>query len=54
MHPIRSFAERDHRGIVSWNTYDRGSHWSAQDAPDLLVADLRAFTALVRPGRNEA
>ncbi len=49
MHPIRALAERDHRRIISWNLHDRGSHWSAQDAPDLLVADLRAFTTLVRP-----
>lgn len=49
VHAFRAFADRDHKGIVSWNTYDRGSHWSAQDAPDLLVADLRGFTAQVRP-----
>jgi epoxide hydrolase len=40
---IRRFAERDHANIVSWNRYDRGSHFSPHDAPDLLVADLRAF-----------
>ncbi|WP_119728788.1 epoxide hydrolase family protein [Thermomonospora amylolytica] len=41
--PIRAFAERDHRNLVSWNEYDRGSHWAAHDAPDLLVADIRGF-----------
>ncbi|WP_354643042.1 epoxide hydrolase family protein [Kitasatospora camelliae] len=40
---IRPLAERDHKNIVSWNTYDRGSHFAAHDAPDLLVADIRAF-----------
>jgi epoxide hydrolase len=41
--PLRRFAERDHANIVSWHEYDRGGHWSAQDAPDLLVEDLRGF-----------
>jgi epoxide hydrolase len=40
---IRRFAERDHANIVSWNRYDRGSHFSPHDAPDLLVEDLRGF-----------
>jgi hypothetical protein len=34
---IRKLAERDHRGIVSWNRYERGSHFAPHDAPDLLV-----------------
>ncbi|GIH89648.1 epoxide hydrolase family protein [Planobispora siamensis] len=41
--PLRRFAERDHSAIVSWNEFDRGSHWSAHDAPDLLIDDLRQF-----------
>jgi hypothetical protein len=40
---IRTYAERDHANIVSWNEFDRGSHWATQDAPDLLIGDLRAF-----------
>jgi len=40
---VRRFAERDHHNIVSWNTYDRGGHWAAHDAPDLLVEDIRQF-----------
>lgn len=40
---IRRFAERDHKNIVSWNEYDRGSHHATQDAPDLLIADIRQF-----------
>jgi pimeloyl-ACP methyl ester carboxylesterase len=41
--PIRRFAERDHGNIVHWNTYDRGGHWAAHDAGDLLVRDIREF-----------
>ncbi|MFI6320101.1 epoxide hydrolase family protein [Nonomuraea sp. NPDC050556] len=41
--PLRRFAERDHHNIVHWNEYDRGSHWAAHDAPDLLIADIRSF-----------
>jgi epoxide hydrolase len=41
--PLRRFAERDHHNIVSWNDYDRGGHWAAHDAPDLLIDDIRQF-----------
>ncbi|HEY3140809.1 MAG TPA: epoxide hydrolase [Acidimicrobiales bacterium] len=41
--PLRRFAERDHRNIVQWNEHGRGSHWSAHDAPDLLLADIQEF-----------
>jgi hypothetical protein len=40
-------AERDHANIVSWNNYDRGGHYAAHQAPDLLVDDIRSFFALV-------
>jgi pimeloyl-ACP methyl ester carboxylesterase len=40
---IRRFAERDHSNIVRWTRFDRGSHFSPHDAPDLLLEDLRAF-----------
>ena len=40
---VRPLAQRDHKNIVSWHTYDRGSHYAAHDAHDLLVADLQAF-----------
>jgi epoxide hydrolase len=46
--PIRRFAERDHTNIVSWSEFDRGSHWAAHDAPDLLIGDLRQFFARFR------
>lgn len=40
---VRRFAERDHTNVVSWHTYDRGGHWAAHDAPDLLADDIREF-----------
>ncbi|MFF7262469.1 hypothetical protein ACFZCL_19610 [Streptomyces sp. NPDC008159] len=46
--PVRKFAERDHKNIVSWSRFDRGSHWAAHDAPDLLVTDLRTFFGPLR------
>jgi pimeloyl-ACP methyl ester carboxylesterase len=46
--PLRRFVERDHKNVVSWNEYDRGSHWAAHDAPDLLMDDLRGFFRLTR------
>ncbi|MDI2130667.1 epoxide hydrolase family protein [Yinghuangia seranimata] len=46
--PIRRFAERDHANIVHWNEYERGSHWAAHDAPDLLVGDIREFFRTVK------
>jgi pimeloyl-ACP methyl ester carboxylesterase len=48
MKTVRRFADRDHANIVSWNTFDRGSHWSAHDAPDLLADDIRQFFASLR------
>jgi epoxide hydrolase len=45
---VRRFAERDHANIISWNHYDRGSHFAPQDAPDLLIDDIRAFFGRVR------
>jgi epoxide hydrolase len=41
--PIRKFAERDHKNIVSWSEFDRGGHWAAHDASDLLTGDIRQF-----------
>lgn len=40
---IRRFAERDHKNIVSWRSYQRGSHWQAHLEPAQLVADIRQF-----------
>jgi pimeloyl-ACP methyl ester carboxylesterase len=40
---VRRFAERDHASIISWHRYERGSHFAPQDAPDLLLDDIRGF-----------
>lgn len=44
---VRTFAEREHN-IVRWTEYDRGGHFAALQAPDLLVEDIRAFFRQVR------
>jgi pimeloyl-ACP methyl ester carboxylesterase len=44
---IRRWAERDHN-IVRWTELDRGGHFLAMEAPDLLVSDVREFFAKVR------
>ena len=41
-HTIRRFAERANH-IVHWSVFDRGGHFAAMDAPDLLIGDLRTF-----------
>lgn len=40
----RPFAERSHR-VVRWTEHDRGGHFASLQAPDLLVDDVRGFTA---------
>jgi pimeloyl-ACP methyl ester carboxylesterase len=39
---VRKFAERSNN-IVHWSTFDRGGHFAAMDAPDLLLGDIRQF-----------
>jgi epoxide hydrolase len=39
---VRAFAERSNN-IVHWSQFDRGGHFAASDAPDLLAVDLRTF-----------
>ncbi|WP_219419281.1 epoxide hydrolase family protein [Pseudonocardia nigra] len=46
-HAIRPFAERDHKNIVSWNSYDVGGHYAAHEAPGALVGDIRQFFAML-------
>ena len=41
---VRSFAERANN-IVHWTEMPKGGHFAAHDAPELLVADIRAFFA---------
>jgi epoxide hydrolase len=45
---VRRFAERDHANIISWHRYERGSHFAPQDAPDLLIDDIRRFFRRLR------
>jgi pimeloyl-ACP methyl ester carboxylesterase len=40
---IRSYAEREHSAIISWNRYDTGGHYAARQQPSLLIDDLRSF-----------
>ncbi|MFF8193495.1 epoxide hydrolase family protein [Streptomyces bobili] len=39
---VRRWAERDHN-IVRWAELDRGGHFLAMEAPELLVSDVREF-----------
>lgn len=39
---VRKIAERSNN-IVHWSTFDRGGHFAALDAPDLLTGGLRQF-----------
>jgi epoxide hydrolase len=45
---VRRFAERDHKNLVQWHTYDApGGHYAAHLVPDVLVEDIRQFFALL-------
>ncbi|MBY8870405.1 epoxide hydrolase [Micromonospora sp. PLK6-60] len=46
--PSRRWAARRYPDIRYWAEHARGGHFPALEAPDLLVADLRAFFRLVR------
>jgi pimeloyl-ACP methyl ester carboxylesterase len=39
---IRRYGERGNN-IVHWSEFERGGHFAAMEAPDLLVGDVRAF-----------
>ncbi|MFD2691145.1 epoxide hydrolase family protein [Streptomyces phyllanthi] len=39
---VRRWAERDHH-VVRWTELDRGGHFLAMEAPELLVRDVREF-----------
>lgn len=39
---FRATAEREHN-LVHWTEFDRGGHFAALEAPDLLVQDVRTF-----------
>jgi pimeloyl-ACP methyl ester carboxylesterase len=44
---IRRYAEQSNN-IVHWSEFDRGGHFAAMEAPDLLVADVRKFFQQLR------
>lgn len=44
---VRAFAEREHN-VVRWTRFDRGGHFAALQAPDLLVGDVREFFRALR------
>lgn len=44
---VRRIAEREHN-VVHWSEFDRGGHFAAMEAPELLVDDVRAFFRKVR------
>jgi pimeloyl-ACP methyl ester carboxylesterase len=39
---IRHVVEREHN-VVHWSEFDRGGHFAAMEAPDLLIDDIRSF-----------
>jgi epoxide hydrolase len=44
---IRRYGERGNT-IVHWSDFDRGGHFAAMEAPDLLVGDIRTFFGPLR------
>jgi epoxide hydrolase len=44
---IRRYAEQGNN-IVHWSEFDRGGHFAAMEAPDLLVGDVREFFRRLR------
>jgi epoxide hydrolase len=44
---VRAIAEQQNN-VVHWSEFDRGGHFAAMEAPDLLVDDVRAFFRKVR------
>jgi len=46
--PVRAWANQA-ANIVRWTEIDRGGHFAALEAPELLVDDVRAFFRTLRP-----
>lgn len=44
---IRRIVEREHN-VVHWSEFDRGGHFAAMEAPDLLIDDIRKFFGKLR------
>jgi epoxide hydrolase len=40
--PVRTIAERTNN-IVHWSEFDRGGHFAAMEAPELLVGEVLEF-----------
>ena len=45
--PVRRLVERVY-DVVHWTEFDRGGHFPAVEAPELLTGDIRAFFRLLR------
>ena len=48
---VRAFAELEHT-ITHWSIFERGGHFAAMEAPDLLVGDVREFFRAHRSPRK--
>jgi pimeloyl-ACP methyl ester carboxylesterase len=48
---VRAFAELEHT-ITHWSIFERGGHFAAMEAPDLLVGDVRDFFRAHRSPRK--
>ncbi len=48
---VRRIAERENT-IARWTEFDRGGHFAAMEVPELLIGDLRAFFAQLRPSTD--
>lgn len=46
--PPRAWADKTYPNITQWTTMERGGHFAALEAPDLLVDDVRAFFRSIR------
>jgi len=44
---VRRLVEREHN-VTHWSEFDRGGHFAALEAPDLLTGDIRSFFRSVR------
>ncbi|MBB6672046.1 epoxide hydrolase family protein [Cohnella nanjingensis] len=40
---MKRFAYRDNTNVVHWSEFERGTHFAALDAPDVLAPDIQAF-----------
>ncbi|MEC4018661.1 epoxide hydrolase family protein [Streptomyces sp. H27-D2] len=45
---IRPFAERDHKNLAQWHTYEVGGHYAAHEVPEVFADDVRGFYRALR------